>query len=74
MTIFLLYGTMQLSTLIFISGRVVNRISQNVLYFWCLLFIYYTFMFFCFMTIIKIAVRSWIPGLRDHASFYVDDV
>ena len=59
----LLYGSMTLSTVIFVSGQVVGRRPENRHYFWAFLFVYYTFMFFGFFMIIKLAVRSWIPGL-----------
>jgi hypothetical protein len=54
---------MTLSTVIFVSGQVVGRRPANRHYFWAFLFVYYTFMFFGFFMIIKLAVRSWIPGL-----------
>jgi len=55
---------MTLSTIIFVSGQVIGRRSANRHYFWAFLFVYYTFMFFGFFMIIKLAIGSWIPGLH----------
>lgn len=61
--ILLLYGMMQLSTIIFVSSQIMRRRTSYQKLFYLMLFVYYTFMFFGFLVIIKIAINSWIPGL-----------